>query len=420
MFGNKLRSLFIAAFGLLFLTIAARALAASKEKVLYSFCAAQLCPDGSNPVAGLIFDGGNLYGTALWGGNSNCPHGCGTVFELMQVKGKWKLKVLHHFEDNGSDGYYPAASLVFDRFGNLYGTASAGGASGAGAVFELLPQKDGKWKEQILHSFSNSDGSTPLAALTFDASGNLYGTTFYGGAYDWGTVFRLTPGAKGQWSEKVLHNFDYNGVDGYDPRANVIFDHAGKLYGTTVIGGNTTNGAVFEMSPGKGGSWTEKVIYNFTGGSDGSLATTGLIFDASGSLYGTALAGGSGGSGTVFKLAPGKDGEWTFTVICSFDETDGKSPDGSLIFDVYGNLYGTTNGGGAHNSDCDYPGCGTVYELTPGSGGTWTETVLHSFDNNGVDGYQPYGKLVDWNGNLYGTTSMGGAYNAGTVFEVTP
>lgn len=434
MFGKQSRILFIAAFGLLLglLTIAAPALAAGKEKVLYSFCAQQLCPDGSNPRAGLVSDAaGNLslYGTASYGGNSNCPHGCGTVFELMLVNGKWKQKVLHRFENDGRDGYYPAARLIFDAVGNLYGTTSAGGADGVGTVFELMPEKNGKWKEKILHSFLSTyaDGWAPEASVTFDASGNLFGTTISGGAYDgaWGTVFTLKPGAKGHWSEKVIHNFEYNGTDGYNPRSNVIFDRFDNLYGTTVVGGTTTNGTVFEMSPGKDGSWTEQVLYNFTGGSDGSLATTGLIFDAAGSLYSTALAGGSsqcpGGCGTVFKLTPGTKREWTFTAIYSFDQTDGESPDGSLIFDPQGNLYGTTNGGGAYGSDCNYPGCGTVFELTPGSGGTWTETVLHSFNNSGGDGYQPYGNLVmDTAGNLYGTTSSGGAYGYGTVFEVTP
>jgi len=419
MLGKKSAILFFATLGLLFLTTAAPAFATSKEKVLYSFCAQQLCPDGSNPVAGLIPDAaGNLYGTSVYGGISNCPHGCGTVFELSQVNGKWKEKVLHHFENNGEDGFYPAASLIFDRLGNLYGTTAGSAYGGGGSVFELTPGKDGKWKEKILYSFGSE---APLGSLIFDAEENLYGTTFYGGAYSDGTVFMLAPGKNGRWTESVLHNFDYNGADGFSSRAAVIFDTSGNLYGTTVLGGTGGNGTVFEMTPGQNGSWTEQVIYDFTGGSDGSLPTTGLVLDASGSLYSTAIAGGAGDWGTVFKLAPGKNGEWTFTVINSFDQSDGDSPDGSLIIDVYGNLYGTTNGGGAYDANCDYPGCGTVYELTPGSGGTWTETVLHSFNDNGVDGYQPYGSLVmDRNGNLYGTTNAGGAHGYGTVFEVTP
>jgi uncharacterized repeat protein (TIGR03803 family) len=426
--------LVIAAFGVLFvlLTITTAAFAASQEKVLYSFCSAQLCPDGSNPRASLVSDAaGNLYGTAVYGGNSNCPHGCGTVYELMQVKGKWKQTVLHHFYNDGKDGYYPVASLILDGAGNLYGTTSAGGVYAGGTVFELVPQKNGQWKEKIVHSFesTSSDGWEPEAALVFDASGNLYGTTWGGGAYQsWGTVFKFTPGAKGDWSETVLHNFDWNGKDGYNPTAGVIFDASGNLYGTTVVGGTTTNGTVFEMIPAKKGSWREMVLYNFTGGSDGSLSNAVLVSDATGSLYSTTVAGGDpscyrGGScGTVFKLTPGGNGNWTFTTPHMFRYKDGAFPTSGVIFDGIGNLYGVTNEGGAYASGgCENLGCGTVFELTPGSNGTWTESVLHSFSDNGVDGWEPYGGLVmDAAGNLYGTTSYGGAYGYGTVFKVTP
>ena len=340
----------------------------------------------------------------------------------MQVKAKWKQKVLHHFENNGQDGYYPAANLIFDAAGNLYGTTAQGGTSQAGTVFELMPAKGGKWKEKILHSFeaNSSDGSEPLAPVVFDTTGSLYGTNFYEGAYGDGTVFKLTPGKDGHWTEKVLHNFDFNGKDGFNSRAGLVFDNSGNLYGTTVLGGTGGNGTVFEETRGKNGSWTEKVLYSFTGGADGSLAVAGLTIDKTGNLYGTTLAGGASGYGDVFTLAPGKNGRWTFTTILSFDQADGESPDGVLIIDSAGNLYGATSGGGAYNS-CAYPGCGTVFKLTPGSGGTWTETVLHSFNSNGLDGYNPEaGLIMDAAGNLYGTTNAGGAYGYGTVFEVTP
>ncbi|HWY58317.1 MAG TPA: choice-of-anchor tandem repeat GloVer-containing protein [Terriglobales bacterium] len=423
---RKKSILFIMASGLLvlWLTIVSSAFATSKERVLYSFCAQQLCPDGSNPVSSLVFDrAGNLYGTAVYGGNSNCVHGCGTVFKLMQVKGKWKQKVLHHFENNGKDGYYPTAALIFDPAGNLYGTTAAGGSYQVGAVFELMPGADGKWKEKILHSFkgSSSDGSDPLGPVIFDTRGSLYGTTFYGGANGDGIVFSLKPDKNDDWTERVLHNFIFNGKDGFSSRAAVVFDNSGNFYGTTVLGGTGGNGTVFEEARAKKGSWTEKVLYSFTGGADGSLAVAGLTIDKNGNLYGTTLAGGASGYGNVFTLAPGKNGGWTFTTILSFDQVDGESPDGVLISDSAGNLYGATSGGGAYNSDCSYPGCGTVFKLTPGSGGTWTETVLHSFNSNGVDGYNPEaGLIMDTGGNLYGTTNAGGAYGYGTVFEVTP
>ena len=432
MSANRRSGIFlIAALGLLLglLAVAVPAFAASKEKVLYSFCATQLCPDGSNPVAGLIPDAaGNLYGTAVYGGNSNCPHGCGTVFELMQVKGKWKLKVLHHFEDNGEDGYYPEASLIFDAAGNLYGTTSSGGTYQSGTVFELMPRKNGKWIERTLYSFDwkTEDGTDPISALTLDSSGNLYGTTFSGGNYNDGIVFKLSRHANGRWIEKVLYDFDWNnGKNGCDPQTKVIFDVAGNLYGTTSFGGPYGSGDIFELIPSKHGFWTEKMLYNFTGGSDGSLPTADLVFDAAGNLYSTTLWGGShecrDGCGTAFKLTPDAKGQWTLTTLYSFDERDGAFPNG-VIFDAAGNLYGATRDGGAYSGGgCDYWGCGTVFKLTPGSGGTWSETVLHSFNDNGVDGYQPYGSLVmDRNGNLYGTTYAGGAYNYGTVFEVTP
>jgi uncharacterized repeat protein (TIGR03803 family) len=427
--GKKSRTLLIAAL-LGLTTIAAPTFAAGKEKVIYSFCPAQLCPDGANPMAGLISDSaGNLYGTAYYGGNSNCIRGCGTVFELTRASGKWKQKVLHHFENDGNDGYYPAASLIFDAAGNLYGTTSAGGADEVGTVFELMPQKNGKWKENILHSFVSSptDGWEPDASLVLDPSGDLYGTTQFGGAYGdyYGIVFTLMPGANGLWSEKVLHSFDWNGTDGYNPLANLIFDSSGNLYGTTQSGGTTTNGTVFEMRPGKNGSWTEKVLYNFMGVSDGSLSDAGLVLDADGSLYSTTVAGGDphctygGGCGTVFKLTPDAKGKWTFTTIHIFQEKDGAFPGGGVIFDGAGNLYGATTWGGA--GGCESGGCGTVFKLTPGAGGKWTEKVLHSFNDNGVDGWEPDGGLiVDVAGNLYGTTYSGGAYGYGAVFEITP
>jgi uncharacterized repeat protein (TIGR03803 family) len=432
--GKKSRILFIAAVALLLglMSVATSAFAAGKEKVLYSFCSAQLCPDGANPMAGLISDAtGNLYGTAYYGGNSNCIRGCGTVFELTRVSGKWKQKVLHHFENDGKDGYYPLASLIFDAAGNLYGTTSQGGADQVGIVFELMPENDGRWNEKILHSFVSTlaDGWEPKAAVVFDPAGNLYGTTYIGGAYqNYGTVFKLTPSGNGYSSEKVLHNFDFNGTDGYNPLAGLVFDSSGNLYGTTVVGGTTTNGTVFEMTPGKHGSWSEKVLYNFTGGSDGSLSNAGLVTDAAGNLYSTTVSGGDpqctrgGGCGTVFKLTPDAEGQWTITTLHMFKYSDGAFPTSGVIFDGAGNLYGVTNEGGAYKSGgCVNLGCGTVFELMHGSGGKWTEKVLHSFNDNGVDGWEPHGGVVtDAAGNLYGTTYSGGAYGYGAVFEITP
>ena len=295
-------------------------------------------------------------------------------------------KVLHNFKDNGKDGYSPEAGLVFDKAGNLYGTtygAPYGGSTygSNGTVFELSPGAGGKWTEKVLHEFCAvqgcPDGKSPNAALILDAAGNLYSTTQSGGAYGFGTVFELTPGAGGKWTEKVLHSFG-SGTDGYFPNASLIFDAGGNLYGTTYVGGtNSNSGTVFELSPGTGGAWNETVLYNF-------CASPGCV--------------------------------------------DGQHPAAALIFDSIGNLYSTTFEGGT-GSDGGY---GTVFELSPGAGGTWTEKVLHSFNNiqNGLEGVYPWDSLVlDAEGHLYGTTARGGAdrnsncfFNAGcgTVFELMP
>jgi uncharacterized repeat protein (TIGR03803 family) len=238
------------------------------------------------------------------------------VFELSpNAGGGWTEKVLHSFKNNGNDGSSSYASLIFDGVGNLYGTTAGGGAKSLGTVFELRPKTGGGWTEKLLHSFidSGKDGYYPEAGLIFDASGNLYGTTAFGGSGSCtdgcGTVFELTPKTGGGWTEKILHNLNNNGKDGYYPFARgLIFDGAGNLYGTTESGGSGSCrdgcGTVFELTPKTGGGWTEKVLYNFKNNSrDGRKPGAGLIFDASGNLYGTTYGGGHGG-GTVFEITP--------------------------------------------------------------------------------------------------------------------
>ena len=274
--------------------------AAAEEKVLHSFSGGA---DGTYPYGGLIFDAaGNLYGTTTSGGTSNT----GTVFELTPAAGgTWTEKVLHSFS-GGTDGIHPYAGLIFDAAGNLYGTTDLGGAYGYGTVFELTPAAGGTWTEKVLHNFNNggTDGTRPYARLTFDAAGNLYGTTYGGGAYNsYGTVFELTPAAGGTWTEKVLHSFG-SGTDGLIPYGGLIFDAAGNLYGTTAYGGTNDLGTVFELTPKAGGGWTEKVLYSFGDGTDGVSPLAGLIFDAAGNLYGTTQHGGTYNYGTVFEIAP--------------------------------------------------------------------------------------------------------------------
>jgi uncharacterized repeat protein (TIGR03803 family) len=271
-------------------------------------------------------------------------------------------------------------------------------------------------EEKVLHSFNSNgtDGIHPQAGLIFDAAGNLYGTTSQGGSSSAGMVFELTPAGGGTWTEKVLYSF-HGGADGSSPRAGLIFDAAGNLYGTTYNGGTSFAGTVFELTPAGGGTWTEKVLLSFGNDVDGSNPQGELIFDGAGNLYATTKnGGGPNDAGTVFELTPGAGGTWTEKVLWSFGTgTDGSDPFGGLIFDAAGNLYGTTSLGGTSHS-------GIAFELTPAGGGTWTEKVLHTF-GSGTDGVNPQAGLTfDGAGNLYGTTNGGGTYNHGTVFELMP
>jgi uncharacterized repeat protein (TIGR03803 family) len=286
-----------------------------------------------------------------------------------------------------------------------------------------------KWHEKVLHNFTSTDGANPQSGLIFDAAGNLYGTTTLGGAYNLGTVFELSPTMRGGWTEKVLHSFNLNSGDGSYPESGLIFDAAGNLYGTTLLGGTNKSGTAFELSPAQGGQWTERVLYSFGNGIDGAYPFYGsLIFDATGSLYGTTSSGGiyncqgNGGCGTVFKLTPTVGGAWAETVLYNFrNGTDGYGPESGLVLDAAGNLYGTTAFGGTSNCRVgQWSGCGTAFELSPAADGGWTEKVLHNF--NGPDGETPLAALIfDTAGNLYGTTEGGGSNtNDGTVFQLSP
>jgi uncharacterized repeat protein (TIGR03803 family) len=430
-----------AALTILTVTLFVTATAASQETVLHRFDG----KDGYQPASSLIFDtAGNLYGTAAFGGASVCnSSGCGTVFELTpKVGGGWTAKVLHSFSHNGKDGYIPENSLVFDGDGNLYGTTEGGGTGacngpfgvGCGTVFELKPTAGGNWEEMVLHSFKNKGGDAyyPYTGLVLDGSGNLYGTTSSGGAYgSYGTVFELTRTVGGGWTETVLHSFGGNQSDGTLPDGGLILDAAGNLYGTTYYGGTYGRGTVFQLTPATGGSWTETVLHTFNdNGTDGTEPEGSLIFDASGNLYGTTFDGGAHGYGTVYELTPSAGGSWTETVLHSFTVgAGGNYPQAGLTIDVAGNLYGTTGSGGTGTCIAD-TGCGTVFELMPRPEGGWAEKVLYSFQNNGKDGNFPHNALTfDSSGNLYGTTNMGGGSKAcntlglpgcGTVFEITP
>jgi uncharacterized repeat protein (TIGR03803 family) len=353
------------------------AAAAQELTTLYSFTGG----DGANPAAGLIADpAGNLYGTTFNGGAS----GQGTVFQLDP---SGNLTVLYSV--TGGDGSHPRASLIADAAGNLYGTTINGGANDAGTVFQLTPSG----MLNVLYSFTGgSDGALPWAGLIADAAGNLYGTTYGGGGSGQGTVFQLDPSG----TLTVLYSF--TGGNDATPWAGLIADAAGNFYGTTE--GGDGPGEVFQLTP----SGILNVLHNFAG-HDGAAPHGGLIFDAAGNLYGTTHTGGTSGYGTAFQLTP----SGALNVLHSFTGGgDGAYPEIGVIADVAGNLYGTAGRGGVG-------GQGTVFQLTPSG----TLTVLHSF-TGGSDGAYPSGDLIaDAAGNLYGTTYGGGASVQGTVFELT-
>ena len=377
--------------------------------------------DGAFPYAGLI-SSGNLYGTTYEGGSGRCfdresgESGCGVVFTLSPAGTE---TVLHNFK--GGDGANPHADLILDAAGNLYGTALGGGVEGGfcggdgtcGLVFKLSPTGT----ETVLHSFTGGeDGANPLAGLLRDAAGNLYGTTYVGGAFSFGVVFELIrcSSAPSGYDFKVLYSFK-GGADGANPEAGLIKDAAGNLYGTTFFGGvkstacleGASCGVVFKVSP----SGTEKVLYSFTG-PDGANPQAGLVRDAAGNLYGTTSGGGADDHGVVFELVRCSSvaSGYEFKVLHTFTgyPTDGASPVAGLLRDAAGNLYGTTEAGGASEF-------GVVFKLSP----TGTEKVLHSF-TNGKDGATPRAGLIqDAVGSLYGT-ALGGAHGAGVVFKLTP
>jgi uncharacterized repeat protein (TIGR03803 family) len=313
--------------------------------------------------------------------------------------------VLYNFPGSG----YPSSSVIFDSAGNLYGTTYGDGVYGSGTVFELSPNGSGGWNETVLHNFGgagNLDGGNPslYSHLIFDIAGNLYGTTEAGGSHfnvNDGTVFKLSP-IGSNWQETILYSFT-GGTDGYSPLSALVMDPAGNLYGTTsgaCRGGFA--GAVFELSQ-SGGVWTEQTIYSEPGAS-----CAGLTMDAAGNIYGVT-------SSTVFKLSPNGSGGWNPSVIHTFagTPTDGGMPEGTLVLDNAGSLYGTTEAGGAHNY-------GTVYKLSGSNQGTWTQKILYSFKGGKNDGNGPVGGIVfDTAGNIYGTTANDREHiGYGTVFEL--
>jgi uncharacterized repeat protein (TIGR03803 family) len=361
---------------------------------------------------------------------------------IVPASAEWKEKVLYSFQGGADAGSVPAGGVVFDKQGNLYGVTSDGGG-----VYQLAqPAKQGDpWTESVLYVFqgnSKGDGATPEGGLIIDGAGNLYGTTAYGGtgncvllgnSVGCGTVYELSPPAQkgGQWAETVLYSFP-TAKQGYFPSGDLVFDGGGKLYGATVFGGDKGTtcdkfyggqcGTVFELSPPKtkGSGWTEKVLHAFAGGTDGANPNGGLVLDGKGAIYGTTAWGGNTdcqgpGCGTAFRLKPPTrtGGIWTEKVLHRFtDGTDGADPNGGLIFNATGGvLYGTAGGGGSQ-------GLGVVFQLAVKRNGVWAESILHDFTDN-AHGRGPGGPLTsDAAGNLYGT-ALGGTYFRGVLFRLT-
>ncbi|MGA7458914.1 MAG: choice-of-anchor tandem repeat GloVer-containing protein [Candidatus Korobacteraceae bacterium] len=318
---------------------------------------------------------GDLFVTTYIGGIGDCvgDGSCGQVYELQPPAHacgsflcSWNAMVLYDFNDIPDAGV-PGSSVIFDHAGNMYGTTEYGGDGicyndihlnyGCGAVYELTPSEGG-WKESVIYSFQGgNDGQTPDGGLFLDSAGNLYGATAQGGSASCGTLFELSP-SNGGWTETILHTFQCS--DGRGPGGALIADPSGNLYGSAGSGGANDVGVIFELA--HPGSWTYNLLYSF---SNLSYPSRGLLFDSSGNLYGTAYGGGAYGNGAAYKLTL-SNGSWSLTDLHDFQSSDGVDPNGDLVFDSAGNLYGTSlEGGIGFDGPCYAVGCGTVWEITP-------------------------------------------------------
>jgi uncharacterized repeat protein (TIGR03803 family) len=386
------------------------------ERVLYAFANG---PDGAQPQGGLIMDAsGNLFGTTSTGGN-----GQGTVFELSPSGGGYNETVLYRFSCATSncptDGSNPVGNLVLDAGGNLYGTTEYGvGSAGNGTVYKLAPNGSGGYTESLLYVFQGgTDAGQPLAGLIMDIHGNLYGTTFHGGAHDYGTVYRLAPNGSGGYAYTVLYSFQGNPDAAY-PYARLVMDANGNLFGTTPQGGTSHTGTLFELAAVGDGSYTESLVHSFSGcDTDGCMPFGALAMDTRGNLFGTTSTGGTGNIGTLFRFAANPGGGFTESVFSLSLGIVGASVATGLIVDAGGNLYGVGPGGTDNVGD--------VVKFMPNGQGGYTESILYSLRGR-PDGGDPETTLIlDPSGNLYGTTYAGGADTScescagfGVVFEV--
>jgi len=407
---------------------------AQTYSVIYSFTGGQ---DGANPQAGVTLDQvGNLYGTAARGGSlaGNCStlgafggtntYGCGTVFELKRENSGWLFNPLYTFHFN--DGALPLARVVFGPDGLLYGTTSLGGTTnlgettgpeyagncetlnwlGCGVIFSLQPPATFcrsvlcPWSETLLYEFGTGAGNGKWpnrGDVIFDPSGNAYVANILGD-------YEFSP--SDGWTVTDLYNLVWIWQFYFQtPSGSVIMDPAGNLYGTAQSGPYGAGGGAYELTPSyPQWNFTYLFVNNLGGSTEGSL-----VRDSAGNLYGTTDGGGDNGGGIVYEVSP-SNGGWTSSVLYNFSGNFGSYA--VMVMDAAGNLYGTTVGDGAY-------GEGNVFELSPSNGG-WTYTSLYDF-TGGSDGGAPYGQVtLDASGNLYGTATIGGANNAGVVWEITP
>jgi len=367
---------------------------------------------------------GNLYGVTSEGGAFES----GSVFKMSpDGKGGWTKTVIFSFPNDGST--WPIGGLALDSAGNLYGVSAEGGKNDTGYVYKLSPNSSGTWSETVIHAFGKCcskgpDGIEPFAGVVVDSQGHLYGTTTEGGANGFGTIYELSPTTSGAWTETILHSFAYL-TEGRYPSSPLLLDAAGNLYGTAAQGGIINYacyvgcGSVFKVVH-SGSTWTLDVLHLFNG-SDGQYPRySGVVMDKAGNLYGSAEAGGiiQGGAygvGAVWELAYSA-AQNTYNIQVLHDFPMGGIADGvdllaGVTLDSQGNIFGTTSEGGAYDG-------GIVFELTKGTNG-WTEKILHSF-TTGADGWSPSGSLVLINGNVFGMTEGGGTQDDGLVFEITP
>ena len=408
---NGSRAALIAAlavvFGLTLTLFATSAAQAQTYSVIYNF---MNLSDGAFPFAGLTLRGGALYGTT-----STSMHntGRGTVFQLKHSGSNWAFSLLSSLS---AIGYSPRTRVQFGPDGHLYGTTFQGGSTDSGTIFRLVPPlsicrtANCMWTENLLHQFGGPpDGMLPEGGdMAFDQRGNIYGTTSSGGD-GWlrGVVWKLTPSGN-SFTESVIYTF--SGPDGVYPYGGVIIDGKGNLFGTTRFGGANDLGTVYELTYDAEVGWVQTVLHSFENGSDGQRPFGGLIMDASGNLYGANDGGGSGGGGVVYELSPSGNG-WTFTVLYSLAGTFPCGP-AALTMDAAGNLYGVTQCDGAN-------GLGNIFKLTK-TGNGWTYTSLHDFTGGNDGQYGRSNVTIDADGNLYGTTGGDGVKYYGTVWMIKP